>query len=131
MVLSNDPLSDALNVLLTHSVAGKGECAIRPASKLIKEVLGLFQKNNYIGKFEFVDDGKSGSFKVQLIGNINECKVIKPRFVVKLSELVKWEQRYIPGKDFGFLILSTPKGVVTNKEARERKTGGRLLAYIY
>ncbi|MGD0511047.1 MAG: 30S ribosomal protein S8, partial [Candidatus Micrarchaeaceae archaeon] len=39
--------------------------------------------------------------------------------------------RYIPSKDFGILILTTPKGIMTNKEARENKIGGRLLAYVY
>ena len=131
MVLSNDPLADALNTIRTHEIAGKRDCTIRPASKLIREVLLMFQKHNYIGEFEFVDDGKSGTFKVQLLGNINDTKAIKPRFSVKLSEVAKWEQRFIPSKDFGLLLISTPYGLMTNSEVKERKTGGKLMAYIY
>ncbi|MEM3399677.1 MAG: 30S ribosomal protein S8 [Candidatus Micrarchaeia archaeon] len=129
--MANDPLADALNVIKTHEIAGISECTIRPASKLIREVLCIFQRCNYIGDFEFIDDGKSGSFKVQLLGNINNCGVIKPRFAVKKNEWVKWEQRYIPSKDFGLLIVSTPHGLMTNSEAKERGIGGRLIAYIY
>lgn len=124
-------MADTLNVIRTHERAGKKECIIRPASKLIKEVLLLLQRNNYIGEFEFIDDGKSGSFKVRLLGNINDTKVIKPRFSVKTTEWGKWEQRFIPSKDFGMLIVSTPYGLLTNAEAKKKGTGGKLIAYVY
>jgi small subunit ribosomal protein S8 len=68
---------------------------------------------------------------VQLNGNINDCKVIKPRFAVKKGEWAKWEQRYVPGPDFGILVVSTPQGLMTNADARGKKIGGRLVAYIY
>jgi small subunit ribosomal protein S8 len=129
--MANDPLSDALNSIKTHEIVGKNECHIKPASKLIREVLTIFQSNNYIGDFEMVDDGKSGSFRVRLLGRINDCKTIKPRFAVKNMDWNSWEQRYIPGKGFGFLIVSTSKGVMTNIEAKKKKIGGRLIAYIY
>jgi small subunit ribosomal protein S8 len=131
MVMANDPLSDALNVIKTHEIVGRRECHIRPASKLIKEVLSLFQAHNYIGDFEMIDDGKSGSFKVKLLGRINNCKTIKPRFAVKNPDWNKWEQRYIPGKGFGILVVSTSMGVMTNSEAQQKKIGGRLIAFIY
>ena len=129
--MTNDPLADAVNTIKTHEITGKSECTITPASKLIKEILTLFQKHNYIGDFEFIDDGKSGSFKVELLGRINNCKVIKPRFAVKKDEWVKWEQRYIPSPDFGLIIVSTPQGLMTNKEAREKAIGGKLIAFVY
>jgi small subunit ribosomal protein S8 len=129
--MTNDPLADALNTIKTHEILGRSKCTIKPASKLIKEVLMILQKNRYIGEFEYIDDGKSGSFTVQLMGRINDCKVIKPRFAVRKDEWAKWEQRYIPGPEFGMLIVSTPHGLMTNKEAREKGIGGRLVAYVY
>lgn len=131
MVLSNDPLSDALNTIRTHEKAGKQDCVIKPASNFIKEVLLLLQRNSYIGEFEFMDDGKSGAFKVKLLGNINDTMVIKPRFAVKITEWPKWEQRFIPSRDFGMLLVSTPYGLMTNTEAKKRGTGGKLVAYVY
>ncbi len=79
----------------------------------------------------FIRIGTSGAFKVQLVGKINACGTIKPRFAVKKTDWNKWEQRYIPSKDFGMLIVSTPKGMMTNSEAKEKNTGGRLIAYVY
>ena len=131
MVLCNDPLATALNTIRTHEKAGKRECEIKPVSKFVKEVLLLFQKNNYIGDFEFVDVGPEGHFKVALLGNINDTNVIKPRFSVKKAEWGKWEQRFIPSKDFGILIVSTPYGLMTNADAKKRGTGGKLIAYVY
>ena len=127
----NDPLADALSVIKNHERIGKHECIVKPASKLIGSILRIFQKNNYIGEFELIDDGKSGVFKVNLIGHINGCNVIKPRYPVKHTEIEKWEKEYLPSRDFGFLIMSTPKGLMTHVDAKEQTHGGRLLAYVY
>jgi len=89
------------------------------------------QKWGYIGAFEFIDDGKNGLFKVELLGAINKCGVIKPRTPVKNHELENWEMRYLPAKEFGILIMTTPKGVMTHKQAKEENIGGILLAYVY
>ena len=87
--------------------------------------------SKYIKQFEYVDNGRGGLFKVTLAGNINDCGVIKPRYAVKRTELEKYEARYLPAQDFGVLILSTTKGVVSHTNAKEVHTGGKLLAYVY
>lgn len=129
--MANDPLSDALNTIKTHKMVGQNKCTVKPASKLIREVLNLFQTNSYIGEFEYVDDGKSGFFVLKELGAINSCGVVKPRFNVKASEWAKWEQRFIPSRGYGMLVVSTSQGVMTNSEAKKRRIGGRLIAYIY
>ena len=125
-----DPLADALSTIKNAELVGKKECVTR-ASKLIKSVLGVMQEKGYIGTFEFVDDGKSGKFKIDLKNKIIDCNVIKPRFSVKVEEFEKWEKRYLPAKGFGILILSTPKGVIDHNKARELHIGGKLLAFAY
>ena len=50
---------------------------------------------------------------------------------VKLKEMERHEARYLPAKDFGILILTTPFGVMNNDAAKEASTGGKLLAYVY
>jgi small subunit ribosomal protein S8 len=126
-----DPLSDALTNMRNSEMQGNKRCMISPASKLIGRVLRTMQKEGYIGEFEFVDDGKAGKFIVELEGNINKCGVIKPRHAVKRDEFEKFEKRYLPAKNFGIMIVTTPEGIVTHKQAKERGIGGRLLAYIY
>ncbi len=89
------------------------------------------QEKGYVGAFEFIDDGRAGQFKVQLLGRINRCGVIKPRFPVKVSRLEGWEKRFLPGRGFGILIITTPDGVLAHSDARKLMSGGRLLAYVY
>lgn len=126
-----DPLANAMVNLKNYSITGKNDCIIEPASNLIKEVLQVMQKHNYIGNFEFVDDGKAGKFKVKLTGRINNCRAVRPRYPVKLKDIEKFEKRFLPAREFGILILSTPFGVLSHKEAIDKKTGGALLSYVY
>ncbi len=125
-----DPLADALSNIYNYENARKPECTI-PASKLMGNVLRIMQKWEYIGAFEFIDDGKNGLFKLELMGAINNCGVIKPRTPVKNYELEDWEARYLPAKEFGILIMTTPNGVMSHKKAKEQNIGGILLAYVY
>ncbi len=126
-----DPLADALTNIRNNELQGNDDCVIKPASKLIGHVLSTMQKENYIGNFELIDDGKAGYFDVELDGNINMCGVIKPRHAVKNKEFENFEKRYLPAKNFGILIVTTPEGVMTHQEAKEAGLGGRLLAYVY
>ena len=109
----------------------KKECTVIPASKLASEVMRVLQKRRYIGEFEFIDDGVGGKLMVQLLGKINKCGVISPRFSVKSVKLVDWEHRYLPAVGVGILVLSTPQGVMSHTEAQEKGIGGRLIGYVY
>ena len=128
---TTDPLSNALSTIVNNELRNKRECIITPASKQISQVLRTIQKNGYIGEFEFVGDGRFGKFKVQLLGRINKCGSVRPRFNAKVNELEKFEKRYLPSKDFGIMIVSTSRGVLSHKEAKKKSLGGQLLAYVY
>lgn len=126
-----DVLAMAMNSMKVAETKGKAEARIKPASKVIREVLSLLQKEGYVGEFEFVDDGKSGEFNVKLAGKINECGVVKPRFAVKKDGWEKYEQRFLPARDVGILVVSTPEGIMAHSAAKAKKIGGRLLCYVY
>ena len=126
-----DSLADCLSTILNNEIRNKRECMVVPASKLIGWVLRSMQQNGYIGEFEFIDDGRSGKFRVQLLGRINNCGVTKPRQAVKRKDIESFEKQFLPSRDIGILIISTPQGVISHKDAREKDTGGRLLAYVY
>ena len=126
-----DSLSDALSNIYNNEEKRKHECIIKPASKLIGQVLRVMQEKGYVGAFEYIDDGRTGKFRVQLLGRINRCGVIKPRFSVKVNEIESWENKFLPGKNFGVLIMTTSDGVIAHTEAVEKRVGGRLMAYVY
>ena len=126
-----DPISDAMATIKNADRIGKRECTLRPASKLMGNVLKVMQKNGYIGEFEYIDDGKSGYYKVALLGKINDCNAIKPRLEVSKDGFEKYEKRFLPAQEFGILIVSTSHGVLTQREAHKRGTGGQLIAFVY
>lgn len=124
-------MADALSNIKNNERAGNLRCVIHPASKLIGKVLKVMQEHGYIGNFEFVDDGRCGKFTVELLGKINDCGVIKPRYAVKKDGFEKFEKRFLPARGFGLLIVTTPVDVMNHEEAKKKGIGGRLLAYVY
>jgi small subunit ribosomal protein S8 len=128
--MRHDLLADALSAIKNADRIGKKECFVK-ASKLIEKVLKVLQQHEYIGAYELIHDGKSGIFKIELKGKIIDTNVIKPRFSVKVDEFEKWEKRFLPARDFGILILTTSKGVMDHKIAKNLHIGGKLLAYCY
>jgi small subunit ribosomal protein S8 len=126
-----DTVANGLITIMNNELRRKKECIITPASKLLGNVLRVIQMNGYIGEFEFIDDGRSGKFRVQLLGRVNKCGAIRPRYAVTVKDIEKWEKTFLPSRDIGVLAMSTPQGVISHKEAEQKKTGGLLLAYIY
>ncbi len=126
-----DPLSDALSKIRAHEDRGRKEVILQPTSNIIEDVLATLQKAHYLGEVERIEDGRGGKFRVQLLGRINKCAVIRPRYPVKTKEFAKFEKQYLPAVGFGILVITTPEGVMSQVEAHDRAIGGRLLAYIY
>lgn len=128
---TTDTLSNGLVTIMNNELRNKRECVISQASKLLGRVLRVMQLNGYIGEFEFIDDGRAGKFKIQLLGRVNKCGAIKPRFAVKADGFEEWEKTFLPARDVGILVVSTPCGVLPHREAKEKNVGGRLLAFVY
>jgi small subunit ribosomal protein S8 len=126
-----DPLANVLINIMNSEERGRSECIVTPAPKLVANVLRVLQRHGYIGEFEFIDDGRLGKLRIQLLGRVNKCGVIKPYFSVSYKEIDNYIYQYLPAKDIGILILTTPKGILTHREAISNKIGGRLLAYVY
>ncbi|WP_069806689.1 30S ribosomal protein S8 [Vulcanisaeta thermophila] len=126
-----DVLSNALTMIKNAEAKGHREVIIWPSSKLVGNVLRVMQRYGYVGEIEFIEDGRGGKFKVQLLGKINNIGTIKPRVNVKADEIPRWEEKYLPARNIGLLIISTPKGVISHLEAKQMHTGGVLIAYVY
>ena len=126
-----DPLSDAFVRMYNAEQAGHYEVSLSPASKLLDNMLKIMQISGYVGEYDRVTNGRGDAFRVELVGAINRCGVIKPRHSVKRAEFDKWESRYLPARDFGLLIMTTNDGVMHHYDAKDKKIGGRLLAYVY
>lgn len=127
----NDTLARVLSIIHNGEKNGERECTVRPVSIIIKKVLTIMKDELYIGEFTSITESRGGVIKINLLGNINKCGVIKPRYSINKKGFEKFEKRYLPAKDFGLIIVSTSKGIMTHMEAKEKGIGGRLLAYCY
>ncbi|MCF8885650.1 MAG: 30S ribosomal protein S8 [Nitrososphaerota archaeon] len=128
--MSRDLVSGLFTTLQNNEMARNREC-IYSASKLIGNILRVLQRHGYIGAFEYIEDGRGGKFKIQLLGRINRSAPIRPRFSVNKNEWDKWEEKYLPSRDVGILIVTTNKGVMSHIEAKKLGIGGKLLGYVY
>src|SRR3989344_1329633 len=121
--MEHDPFAAAFSKILNAERAAKFEVIVAPISKVLKKTLEILQENSYIGGYEEIKNDKGGALKIVLNGSINKCLAIKPRFPITRDKYDKFEKRFLIGKDFGILIVSTPKGMMTNKKAKELGLG--------
>jgi len=129
-----DPIADYLT-RLRNAIKAQHRVVDVPASNLKKEITKILFDKGYILNFKFVDDGPQGTIKVALkYDPVNKVSAIKKLERISSPGL----RRYTGHKDIprvlnglGIAIMSTSKGVMTDKEARELKIGGEVLCFIY
>ena len=124
-------LRDCLNAMVNAEKAGKRQVLVRISSKVVIKFLKVMQKHGYIGDFEVVDDHRSGKIVVNLIGRLNKCGVISPRFDVSLDGLEQLATNLLPSRQFGHLVLTTTYGIMDHEEAKRKHTGGKILGFFF
>lgn len=124
-------LAEALKDLVNAEKMGKKQVLLRPVSKVVLKFLRIMQKNGYIGEFEVIDDHRSKKVVVELIGRINKCGVISPRYDVPLADFEKWSNNILPSRQFGHVVVTTTYGILTHEECKKRHTGGKILGFFY
>ena len=123
--MSRDIISDMMNGIMNAKRANKEFLETARHSKLLIKILDVMKQYGYID-YELRDNGLRITIK-----SINECGAVKPRYTVAKRDIEKYIRRFLPARDFGFIIVSTSKGLMTHQEAQENKIGGSLIAYFY
>jgi len=132
--MSTDPIADFLTRIRNASSARLKMVEI-PASNVKKEMTKILFDQGYITNYMFEEDGKQGIIKIALKYN-NSTKVPA---ITKLERVSKPGLRKYSGSDslprvlngLGIAIISTSKGIITNKEAKSHNVGGEVLCYVY
>ena len=129
--MKSNILAIALKNILNAEKKGKRQVLLRPSSKVLIKFLKLMQKRGYIGEFEVIDDHRCGKIVVELLGRINKCGVISPRFDVPLGHVERWCNMILPSRQFGYLVLTTTFGIMDHHQAQHKHTGGKIVGFFF
>ena len=129
-----DPIADYLTRLRNAIMAHRRVVEV-PASNMKKAITKILFEKGYILNYKFVEDGPQGTIKIALkYDTVNKVNAIKKLTRVSTPGMRKYTgykdmPRVING--LGIAIISTSKGVMTDKEASEQKIGGEVVCYVY
>ncbi|CDQ41407.1 MULTISPECIES: 30S ribosomal protein S8 [Virgibacillus] len=132
-MVMTDPIADMLTRIRNANMV-KHEKLELPASKMKKEVADILKREGFVSDYELVEDSKQGILRIFLKYGVNEERVItgikrisKPglRVYAKANEV----PRVLNG--LGIAIVSTSRGVLSDKEARSQAVGGEVIAYVW
>ena len=139
-MLVNDPIADMLTRIRNAQIA-KHDTVVIPASNMKKSIAKILLDEGYIKSVDMIDDGLAGQIKIGLKYTDKKQSVIvgRKRSIAGLRRISKPGLRvYAQCEELpkvlgglGIAIVSTSKGVMTDKQAREAKVGGEVLAYIW
>ena len=134
MTATNDPIADMLTRIRNANTA-KHDTVDIPSSKMKIAIANILLDEGYITKYDLVDDGNFKNIRITL--KYGEDK--NEKIITGLKRISKPGLRIYAGKDelprvlggLGIAIISTNKGVITDKEARKLHVGGEVLAYVW
>ena len=128
----SDPIADTLTIV-RNALHVRKETVEFPASKLLERVMGIFKNDGYIEDFRMLKDNKQGVIKVYLKYTNNKAVVMGIKRISKPGLRIYVENDNIPKvlSGLGTAVLSTSKGVLSDREARKLKIGGEVLCHIW
>ena len=132
-MVMNDPIADMLTRIRNAQIA-KHDAVVLPASNTKKAIAKILLAEGYVKSVDFVDDGPQGSIKITLkYVNGKQPVIAGMKRISKPGLRVYARHEELPKVlgGLGIAIISTSKGLMTDKEARKEMIGGEVLAYIW
>lgn len=132
-MVMTDPISDMLTRIRNANMVRHEKLEI-PASKIKKEIADILKREGFVRDVEFVEDNKQGIIRIFLkYGSNNERVITGLKRISKPGLRVYAKADEVPRvlNGLGIAIVSTSTGVLTDKEARQKQTGGEVLAYVW
>lgn len=132
-MVMTDPIADMLTRIRNANMV-KHEKIELPASRIKREIADILKREGFIRDAEFIEDDKQGILRIFLkYGAGNEKVITGLKRISKPGLRVYAKATEIPRvlRGLGVAILSTSRGVMTDKEARQNKVGGEVVAYIW
>jgi len=128
----SDLIADVFTIM-RNAIMAKKESVDVPASNTIKSILEILKREGYIENSKFIEDKKQGQVRIYLkyIAEKPAIRSIKRASRPGLRLYVKHKKVPVVLRGRGLAIVSTSKGIMTDKDARENSLGGELIGYIW
>ncbi|WZY68631.1 hypothetical protein YC2023_000871 [Brassica napus] len=94
-------------------------------------ISGFHIEVGYIKNFQVHDPHRVGRITVDLQGRVNDCKALTYRQDVKAKEIEEYTERTLPTRQWGYVVVTTPDGILDHEEAIKRNVGGQVLGFFY
>ncbi|KAK7319914.1 hypothetical protein RJT34_04642 [Clitoria ternatea] len=124
-------LNDALRSMVNAERRAKATVELNPISTVISSFLCIMKNHGYIRDFQIYDPHRVGRITVELQGRINDCKALTYRQDIKAKDIEAYRLRTLPTHQWGYVVISTPDGVLDHEEAMKRNVGGQVLGYFH
>ncbi|CAL0310408.1 unnamed protein product [Lupinus luteus] len=124
-------LNEALSAIVNAERRGKSTVHLNPVSSVISSFLHIMKHRGYIKGFQVYDPHRVGRITVELHGRINNCKAITYRQDIKAKDIEAYKSRTLPTRQWGYVVITTPDGVLDHEEAIKRNVGGQVLGYFH
>ncbi|RZC76108.1 hypothetical protein C5167_000291 [Papaver somniferum] len=124
-------LNQAMSKIVNAERRSRATATLQPISGLMSSFLNVMKHRGYIKDFEVQDPHRVGSITVELQGRIKECKVLMHRQDIKAKDIEEYKTRNLPTRQWGYVVISTPNGVLDHEQAIEQKVGGQVIGYFH
>ncbi len=127
-----DPISNTLT-LIRNATRARHESVDVPSSKMVKAIAEILKQNGYIENHRFSEDGKQGILRIYLRYHNKESVIENLKRISRPGLRVHVEKDKIPYvlRGRGLAIISTSKGMLSDKQARELNVGGEVVCYVW
>ncbi|CAH8322444.1 unnamed protein product [Eruca vesicaria subsp. sativa] len=124
-------LNDALRTIVNAERRGKASVELKPISTVMSSFLRIMKEKGYIKNFQVYDPHRVGRITVDLQGRVNDCKALTHRQDVRAKEIAEYTERTLPTRQWGYVVVTTPDGILDHEEAIKRNVGGQVLGFFY
>ncbi|CAH9061380.1 unnamed protein product [Cuscuta epithymum] len=93
--------------------------------------LQIMKYRGYIKDFEVQNPHRVGKISVQLTGRVTDCRALSHRQDIKAQNIESYAKRTLPTRQWGYVVITTPNGVLDHEEAIRQNVGGQVLGYFY
>ncbi|GLT98644.1 hypothetical protein SLE2022_161410 [Rubroshorea leprosula] len=124
-------LNDALRAIVNAERRGKATVELKPISTVMSSFLKIMKDHGYIRDFQVYDPHRVGRITVQLQGRVNDCKALTYRQDIKAKDVEAYRLRTLPTRQWGYVVITTPDGILDHEEAIKRNVGGQVLGYFH